>query len=140
VFHVLPHAGNGGSIPPDDFLIPSPADPLPAAGVECVEARRANALGDFFELGLIPTKAAIIYFKSILTGLVSFVLTIVLYGVAIILYIQFYVLPRMPPPPGHTVAFDLSRMGIPLWPALMLAILGFAAGFYLMFRRSSVSR
>ena len=31
VFHVLPRAGNGGSIPPDDYLIPAPADPLPEA-------------------------------------------------------------------------------------------------------------
>jgi hypothetical protein len=31
VFHVLPHAGNGGSIPPEDYLFPSPSDPLPIA-------------------------------------------------------------------------------------------------------------
>jgi len=31
VFHVLPRAGNGGSIPPEDYLIPSPPDPLPTA-------------------------------------------------------------------------------------------------------------
>jgi hypothetical protein len=32
VFYVLPRAGNGGSIPPEDYLIPSsPADPLPEA-------------------------------------------------------------------------------------------------------------
>jgi hypothetical protein len=31
VFHVLPRAGNGGSIVPEDYLIPSPVDPLPAA-------------------------------------------------------------------------------------------------------------
>jgi hypothetical protein len=32
VFHVLPHhTGNGGSIPPEDYLIPTPADPMPIA-------------------------------------------------------------------------------------------------------------
>lgn len=31
VFHVLPRAGNGGGIVPKDYLIPTPADPLPAA-------------------------------------------------------------------------------------------------------------
>jgi hypothetical protein len=31
VLHQLPRAGNGGSIPPEDFLIPSPADPMPEA-------------------------------------------------------------------------------------------------------------
>src|SRR5215471_3894487 len=32
VFHQLPRAGNGGFIPPEDYLIPSsPADPLPEA-------------------------------------------------------------------------------------------------------------
>lgn len=33
VFHVLPRAGNNGSIPPDDYLIPSStsADPMPVA-------------------------------------------------------------------------------------------------------------
>jgi hypothetical protein len=32
VFHQLPRAGNGGSIPPEDYLIPSsPADPMPEA-------------------------------------------------------------------------------------------------------------
>src|SRR5215467_16175774 len=32
VLHILPPAGNGGSIPPEDYLIPSPpADPMPEA-------------------------------------------------------------------------------------------------------------
>jgi hypothetical protein len=32
VFHILPNAGNGGSIPPEDYLIPSsPVDPMPEA-------------------------------------------------------------------------------------------------------------
>jgi len=31
VFYVRPRAGNGGSIPPSDFLVPAPADPLPEA-------------------------------------------------------------------------------------------------------------
>src|SRR5437773_9179945 len=35
VFHVLPRAGNGGSIPPEDYLIPSPPDPLPLSCVPC---------------------------------------------------------------------------------------------------------
>jgi hypothetical protein len=32
VLHQLPRAGNGGAIPPEDYLIPSaPADPMPVA-------------------------------------------------------------------------------------------------------------
>jgi hypothetical protein len=31
LLHVLPRAGNGGSIPPDDYLIPTPVDPMPEA-------------------------------------------------------------------------------------------------------------
>jgi len=31
VFHVLPRAGNGGSIPPEDYLIPAQRDPMPVA-------------------------------------------------------------------------------------------------------------
>jgi hypothetical protein len=31
VLHQLPRAGNGGSIPPEDFLIPALADPMPEA-------------------------------------------------------------------------------------------------------------
>jgi hypothetical protein len=31
VFHQLPPAGNGGSVPPEDYLIPTPADPMPEA-------------------------------------------------------------------------------------------------------------
>jgi hypothetical protein len=40
VFHVLPRAGNGGSIPPEDFLIPNHRDPLPAAEID--EWRRGD--------------------------------------------------------------------------------------------------
>jgi hypothetical protein len=83
----------------------------------------------------------VIYFKSILAGLVAFVLTAVLYVVGIIAYIQLYVLPRRPPPPGFVeVGFDLSSMGVPLWLGLFLAVLAFTAGFYATFRRSSVTR
>ena|SRR5215472_9315513 len=31
VFHLLPRAGNGGGMVPEDYLIPFQADPLPAA-------------------------------------------------------------------------------------------------------------
>jgi hypothetical protein len=42
VLHILPRAGNGGSIPPDDYLIPSPADPMPVG--ELNAWRRGDAM------------------------------------------------------------------------------------------------
>ena len=77
--------------------------------------------------------AAVIYLKSILVGIFAFVAALVLYGLAIIAYIRFYVMPKLPPPPHAEIGFDLSSMGIPLWPALILATVAFAVAFYKMF-------
>jgi hypothetical protein len=81
--------------------------------------------------------AAVIYLKSILVGVFAFIAALLLYGLAIIVYIRFYVIAKNPPPPGVTVAFDLSRMGIRLWPAMILATIAFAAAFYRMLRWST---
>jgi hypothetical protein len=42
VLHVLPRAGNGGSIPLEDYVIPAPADPMPIA--ELNEWRRGDPM------------------------------------------------------------------------------------------------
>lgn len=50
VFHVLPRAGNGGSIPPDDYLISSaPADPMPLA--ELNQWRRGEPMHRVADIG-----------------------------------------------------------------------------------------
>jgi hypothetical protein len=82
-------------------------------------------------------EAAVIYIKSILAGFVAFVLTVFLYGLAIIGYIRFYLLPKLPRPPHGEIGFDLSSMGIRFWPALILATIAFAAAFYRMLRWST---
>ena len=88
------------------------------------------------EAGLRKGNAPVIYLKSILVGVFAFVAALVLYGLAIIIYIRFYVLPKLPPSPHAEIGFDLSSMGLPLWPALILATVAFAAGFYQMFKWS----
>src|SRR5215813_14229764 len=54
VFHVLPRAGNGGSIPPDDYLIPATRDPLPEA--ELNQWRRGEPMHRVVSDDAIPPK------------------------------------------------------------------------------------
>jgi hypothetical protein len=51
VFHILPRAGNGGFIPPQDYLIPVPADPMPMAKLN--QWQRGEPL---HQVDLLPSK------------------------------------------------------------------------------------
>ena len=73
-----------------------------------------------------------IYIKSVLVGIVS------LFGVAIVylIFAPYVVLRLFPPPPQTEVSLDvLALLSRPLF--LLIALAGFALGFYWEFRRGS---
>jgi len=76
--------------------------------------------------------------KSTVVDIAAAMLSLIMYGAALIAYISLYLRPRLPNlPSGGEVSFDLTSVPLlSLWLPLVLAGFSFAAGFYWMFTRA----
>jgi hypothetical protein len=80
-------------------------------------------------------QAKMIYIKSTLVGLLTFLVATIVYLVCLISILM----RRYPPPPGGEMGFDLSILvsRLSFW---FIALAAFAVGFYSEFRRLQADR